>query len=47
VTLFEIEMKFVFEQIFLIAFAPFPVIVLKYKGYNFFNCNASLLSCNL
>jgi len=29
------------------AFSPFPVIVLKYKGYKFFNCNASLVSCNL
>jgi len=40
-------MKFVFEKIFQIAFAPFPFIVLKYKGYNIFNCNASLVSCNL
>jgi len=46
-TLFETEMKFVCEKIFLIAFAPFPVVVFKYKGYNFFNCNASLVSCNL
>jgi len=30
VTLFEMEMKFVIESIFQIAFAPFPVIVLKY-----------------
>jgi len=35
VTLFEIGMKFVCEKIFQLAFAPFQVIVLKYKGYYF------------
>jgi len=29
-------MKNYFEK----PFAPFPVIVLQYKGYNFSNCNA-------
>jgi len=30
-----------------IAFETFPVVVLKYKEYNFFSCNASPVSCNL
>jgi len=28
-------MKFAFQEIFQIPFAPFPVVVLKCKGYNF------------